>query len=104
MPKPPTGTVTFLFTDVEGSTSRLGKVGPAACAADLARQRAMLRDAWQSHEGVEIDTQGDSFFVAFARATDAVAAARTAQAALAGHPIRIRIGIHTGAPLLTPAG
>jgi predicted ATPase/class 3 adenylate cyclase len=104
MAAPPSGTVTFLFTDVEGSTSRLGEVGPEAYAADLARHRRMLRDAWESNDGVEIDTQGDSFFVAFARATDAVAAARAAQAALGGEPVRVRVGIHTGEPLLTSAG
>ena len=59
---------------------------------------------WETNDGVEIDTQGDSFFVAFARAADAVAAARSAQAALATHALRARMGIHTGEPLLTETG
>jgi len=104
MPERPTGTVTFLFTDVEGSTSLLDEVGPATYASELALHRATLRNAWKTNDGVEIDTQGDSFFVAFARAADAVAAARSAQAALATHALRARIGIHTGEPLLTKTG
>ena len=104
MPERPTGTVTFLFTDVEGSTSLLDEVGAATYASELALHRATLRDAWETNDGVEIDTQGDSFFVAFARAADAVAAARAAQAALAAHALRARMGIHTGEPLLTKAG
>ena len=59
---------------------------------------ATLRDAWRRHEGVEVDTQGDAFFVAFARASDAVAAAIDAQHALAGGPVRVRMGLHTGEP------
>ena len=104
MPERPTGTVTFLFTDVEGSTSLLDEVGAATYASELALHRATLRDAWKTNDGVEIDTQGDSFFVAFARAADAVAAARSAQAALAAHALRARMGIHTGEPLLTKTG
>jgi class 3 adenylate cyclase len=102
----PSGTVTFLFSDAEGSTSLLDEVGPEAYAAELAAHRSELRAAFESNDGVEIDTQGDSFFVAFARAADAAAAAQAAQAALAEHAIRIRIriGIHTGEPLLTKAG
>ena len=85
MPPRPSGTVTFLFTDVEGSTSLLGELGPDAYAAELERHRTSLRQAWESHGGVEIDTQGDSFFVAFSRAGDAAAAARAAQSLL-GRP------------------
>ena len=78
--------------------------GPSAYAAELALHHSALRHAWQSHQGVEIDTQGDSFFVAFSRAGDAVEAARAAQAVLqrARHPVRM--GIHTGEPLLTKDG
>jgi predicted ATPase/class 3 adenylate cyclase len=104
MPERPSGTVTFLFTDVEGSTSLLDEVGAETYASELALHRATLRDAWQANDGVEIDTQGDSFFVAFGRAADAVAAARSAQAELATHALRARMGIHTGEPLLTKAG
>ena len=100
----PAGTVTFLFTDVEGSTTLLAKLGPDAYAGELARHRRLLRDVFERHRGVEVDTQGDAFFVAFASARDAVAAAIEAQAALAAGPVRVRIGLHTGEPLLTDQG
>ena len=64
----------------------------------------MLREAWQRHDGVEVDTQGDAFFVAFGRASDAVAAAADAQVGLAGGPVRVRMGLHTGEPLRTDEG
>ncbi len=102
-PELPTGTVTFLFTDVEGSTRLLREHG-AGYADLLAEHRAALRGAFAGHGGVEVDTQGDAFFVAFARATDAVAAAAEGRAALEVGPIRIRMGIHTGEPLLTNEG
>src|SRR5262249_21952656 len=89
----PKGTVTFLFTDVAGSTRLLQELGDAY-ADVLAEHRRVLRDAFDRHGGVEVDTQGDAFFVAFARASDALAAARDAQGALDG-PIRVRIGVHT---------
>src|SRR2546423_6552256 len=98
----PSGTVTFLFTDVEGSTRLLHEMGDAYADA-LAEHRQMLRKAFARHGGVEVDTQGDAFFIAFARASDALAAAREATAALDG-PIRVRIGLHTGEPLLTDEG
>ena len=81
----PTGTVTLLFTDIEGSTRLLHELG-AAYADVLAEHRPVVRDAVARHGGVEVDTQGDAFFVAFARATDAVAAAGDAQGALAAGP------------------
>src|SRR5215218_4187568 len=99
----PTGTVTFLFTDIEGSTRLLHELGERYADA-LAEHRRVLRDAFARHGGVEVDTQGDAFFVAFARATDAVAAARDAQAALAGGVVRVRMGLHTGEPTLTEEG
>ncbi|HEU5064437.1 MAG TPA: adenylate/guanylate cyclase domain-containing protein, partial [Gaiellaceae bacterium] len=77
----PTGTVTFLFTDIEGSTRLLHELGDGY-ANVLAEHRRILRNAFAEHGGVEVDTQGDAFFVAFARATDAVAAAADAQRAL----------------------
>jgi class 3 adenylate cyclase len=98
----PSGTVTFLFTDIEGSTRLLHELGDAYADA-LAEHRRVLRDAFARHDGVEVDTQGDAFFVAFARAADALAAAREAQAALEG-PIRVRMGVHTGEPLVTEEG
>jgi len=99
----PTGTVTFLFTDVEGSTRLLQEHG-AGYADLLAEHRTALRRAFTRYDGVEVDTQGDAFFVAFARATDAVAAAAAAREALSGGPIRVRMGIHTGEPQLTDDG
>jgi predicted ATPase/class 3 adenylate cyclase len=99
----PTGTVTFLLTDVEGSTRLLQEHGPGY-ADVLAEHRRLLRDAFARHEGVEVDTQGDAFFVAFSRAADAVAAAADARHALEPGPIRIRMGIHTGEPIVTDEG
>src|SRR6266536_5509980 len=79
----PSGTVTFLFTDVEGSTGLLRKFGEIAYADELAAHRRVLREACERHGGVEVDTQGDAFFVAFASARDAASAAACAQEALA---------------------
>jgi predicted ATPase len=98
----PTGTVTFLFTDIEGSTRLLHELGDAYADA-LAEHRRVLREAFARHGGVEVDTQGDAFFVAFARASDALSAARDANDGCDG-PIRVRIGIHTGEPLVTDDG
>ena len=100
----PRGTVTFLFTDVEGSTRLLGELGPEGYANALGEHRRVLREAFRRHGGVEVDTQGDSFFVAFPTAPGAVAAAAEAQAALASGSIRVRMGLHTGAPLVTGEG
>src|SRR5712691_6337075 len=90
----PSGTVTFLFTDVEGSTKLLHEFGAAAYAAALAEHRRILREAFGAHGGVEVDTQGDAFFVAFATAPGALAAAVAALDSLATGPIRVRIGVH----------
>ena len=97
----PTGTVTFLFTDIEGSTLLLRRAGPAYGAL-LEEHRRLLRAAFTAHAGHEVDTQGDSFFVAFAGPGQAMAAAAEAQRALAAHPwppgcrVRVRMGLHTG--------
>jgi predicted ATPase/Tfp pilus assembly protein PilF len=99
----PTGTVTFLFTDIEGSTRLLQRLG-VGYAEVLADHHRRLREVWARHEGVEVDTQGDAFFVAFARASDAVAAAADAQRALADGPVRVRMGLHTGEPVLSDEG
>src|SRR5499427_3515004 len=99
----PTGVVTLLFTDVEGSTRLLQELGDEYGEA-LHEHRRRLRAAFAEQEGVEVDTQGDAFFVAFARASDAVAAAADCQRALAGGPIRVRMGLHTGEPRLTDEG
>ena len=94
----PRGTVTFLFTDIEGSTRLLHELGPGYAEA-LAEHRRVLREAFERHGGVEVDTQGDAFFVAF-RDADAVAAAEQGQRALAAGPIRVRIGLHSGEPVV----
>ena len=99
----PTGTVTFLFTDIEGSTRLLSELGDAYADA-LAEHRQTLRDAFAAHGGMEVDTQGDAFFIAFARARDAVDAAAVAQRALVSGQIQVRMGIHTGEPLRTDEG
>jgi len=99
----PSGTVTFLFTDIEGSTKLLHELGDAYADA-LAEHRRALRAAFESNGRVEVDTQGDAFFVAFARARDALAAARQGQEALAEGPIRVRMGVHTGEPIVTDEG
>jgi predicted ATPase/class 3 adenylate cyclase len=99
----PDGTVTFLFTDIEGSTRLLQEQG-VDYAAVLASHRRALREAFERHGGVEVDTQGDAFFVAFAKASDALAAAAAARDALSDGPIRVRIGLHTGEPTVTDEG
>jgi predicted ATPase/class 3 adenylate cyclase/Tfp pilus assembly protein PilF len=105
MPDLPTGTVTFLFSDIESSTRLLQQLGPRYAEA-LGAHQELLRAAFVAHHGREVDTQGDSFFVAFPRAGDALAAAAEAQRALAAYPwaegatLRVRIGLHTGAPQL----
>src|SRR5947209_16299428 len=98
--KLPSGTVTLLFTDVEGSTRLLHELGAIAYARALTEHRRILREAARGHGGLEVNTQGDSFLMAFARATDAVAAAAEAQEALAAGRIRVRMGLHTGTPLV----
>ena len=100
----PTGTVTFLFTDVEGSTRLLRELGEARYADVLAAHRAVVREACARHAGVEVDTQGDAFFVAFETAPAALRAAAELTDALAAGPVRVRAGVHTGTPLLSEEG
>ena len=95
-PELPTGTVTFLFTDVEGSTKLLHELGAENYARALAEHRRILREAIAANDGVEVDTQGDAFFVAFPTAPGALASAAAALEALRPGPIRVRVGIHTG--------
>jgi class 3 adenylate cyclase len=97
----PTGTVTFLFTDIEGSTQLLRELGAEGYARALAQHREVLTAAVERHRGSEVDTQGDAFFVAFSRAGDAIAAAADAQRRLASCTVRVRMGIHTREPLRT---
>jgi class 3 adenylate cyclase len=105
----PTGTVTLLFTDIEGSTRLLQRAGEQY-ADVLQTCRRMLRAVFHQYHGHEVDTQGDAFFVAFARASDAVSAAVTAQRALTSHAfqkgvtVRVRMGLHTGEPQRTAEG
>ncbi|HEU0336469.1 MAG TPA: adenylate/guanylate cyclase domain-containing protein, partial [Gaiellaceae bacterium] len=100
----PSGTVTFLFTDVEGSTRLLHELGAEAYAAALGEHRRVLRESFARHGGVEVDTQGDAFFVAFPTAPGALAAAAELTLALEHGPIRVRVGVHTGTPLVTAEG
>ena len=94
----PSGTVTFLFTDVEGSTELLHELGAREYEKALVEHRRILREAFSTNGGIEVDTQGDAFFVSFATAPDAVGAAGRAQQELTSGPIRVRMGIHTGTP------
>jgi predicted ATPase/class 3 adenylate cyclase/DNA-binding CsgD family transcriptional regulator len=105
----PTSTITLLFTDIEGSTRLLTRLGERY-AGVLAEYRHLLRGVFEHWHGHEVDTQGDAFFVVFARATDAVTAAIAAQRALAAHAwpegieVRVRMGLHTGEPSLVAEG
>ncbi len=100
----PAGTVTFLFSDVEGSTKLLNDLGAHDYAQALAEHRRIVREAISAHGGVEVDTQGDAFFVAFPTAQGALGAAAEARERMASGPIRVRMGIHTGAPYLAEEG
>jgi WD40 repeat protein/DNA-binding SARP family transcriptional activator len=105
----PSGTITFLFTDIEGSTCLLEKLGDQYAVA-LSEHHEILRAAIQKWNGREVDTQGDAFFVTFTRALDAVQCAAEAQRALAAHTwvqgeqLRVRMGLHTGEPLIASTG
>ena len=105
----PTGTVTFLFTDIEASTHLLHQLGDDY-ADVLDQQRKLLRSAFGDNNGHEVDTQGDAFFYSFSRAKDAVSAAINAQKAIADHSwpegvsLRVRMGLHTGEPVKTEEG
>ena len=102
----PTGTVTMLFSDIEGSTRLLQQLGESYSRV-LSECQRLLRTSFQRWHGHDVDTQGDSFFVAFARATDALEASVDAQLALAAHlwpegvAVRVRMGLHTGEPQLS---
>jgi class 3 adenylate cyclase len=105
----PSGTVTFVFSDIEGSTALLKRLGERYGEV-IAEHRRIVRETFGAQGGVEIDTQGDSFFYAFARARDAVAAAVDVQRAHGDHawpggePVRVRIGLHTGEPAVVEEG
>jgi class 3 adenylate cyclase len=105
----PSGTVTFVFTDIEGSTGHLKRLGDAYGEL-IAEHRRIVRDTFGAYDGVEIDMQGDSFFFAFARARDAVTGAVEVQRAHAdlqwpgGATVRVRMGLHTGEPAVGAEG
>ena len=100
----PRGTVTMMFTDIVGSTALLQQYGDRY-AELLTAHRTEMRSIFAAHDGAEVDTQGDAFFVVFARASDAAAAALKIGHRLAGlGPARVRVGIHTGEPTLSAAG
>lgn len=105
----PQGTVTFVFTDIEGSTALLKQLGDRY-ADVVAAHRSIIRDEFGTRAGTEMDTQGDAFFFSFARARDAVAAAVAAQRRLAGHEwpdgstLRVRMSLHTGEPVVGEEG
>jgi predicted ATPase/class 3 adenylate cyclase len=100
----PRGVVTFMFTDIAGSTRLLQELGAAAYARELGIHRQVIREAAAARDGVEVDTQGDAFFIAFPTIDGAVAAAREITDGLAGGPIRVRIGLHTGQPYVGDEG
>ena len=110
MPHLPSGTVTFLFSDIEGSTGLLKRLGDASYAELLATHRRLMRETFAGFGGQEIDTQGDAFFYSFPRARDAVAAAVAVQRAHArgrwpgDEAVRLRIGLHTGEPAVGEEG
>src|SRR5215204_9376 len=105
----PSGTVTFLFTDIEGSTKLLQRLGDEY-AGVLSEHRRILRQAFGANEGTEVDARGDALFYSFPRARAAVAAAVEGQRALAAHTwpdraeVRVRIGLHTGEPTVGEEG
>jgi class 3 adenylate cyclase len=105
----PHGTVTFVFTDIEGSTELLKRLGDGY-AGVVAEHRRILREEFGGRGGTEMDTQGDAFFFSFSRARDAVAAAVAGQLALARHewphgdPVRVRMSLHTGEPVVGEEG
>ena len=105
----PSGTVTFVFTDIEGSTELLKQLG-SGYGEVLAAHRRLVRETFAAANGIEIDTQGDAFFFAFPRARDAVAAAVETQRAHAAHEwpegatVRVRMGLHTGEPSVVEEG
>ncbi len=106
---PPHGTVTFVFTDIEGSTELLKRLGDGY-AGVVAEHRRILRDEFGARAGTEMDTQGDAFFFSFSRAGEAVAAAVEGQLVLAHHPwphgepVRVRMSLHTGEPVVGEEG
>jgi predicted ATPase len=102
MVEQPSGTVTLVFTDIEGSTRLLHELGEQAYRGALAEHRRIVRKACGRYGGYEVDYEGDSFFYAFRSAGEAVGAIEQAMQGLADAPIRLRVGVHTGEPGLDP--
>jgi predicted ATPase len=100
----PSGMVTLLFTDIEGSTRLIDELGEDRYVEALAEHRRILRSEFSAHGGVEVDTQGDAFLYAFTDPIEALAAAAKGQQALAGGPVKVRIGLHTGELRITGEG
>ena len=106
----PTGTVTLLLTDIEGSTRLLNRLGAEGYALAQHEHREVLREAFQAHNGAEVDTQGDAFFYAFPTPEDCMRGAVAAQRGLEafafshGGTVRVRMGMHTGEPQRTEEG
>lgn len=96
----PSGTVTLVFTDIEGSTRLLESLGPENYRSALAQHQRVVRDAFGRHGGYEVDSAGDGFFFAFATAADAARGVGEALAGLEGGPVRMRVGVHTGEPVV----
>ena len=103
-------TLTFLFTDIEGSTALLGRLGDDDYAQVLAGHHALIRSALAAHDGREVDTQGDAFFAVFSSPRGCLAAVLQMQQAIAGHAwpggerVRVRMGIHCGEAARTATG
>jgi class 3 adenylate cyclase len=110
MPNLPSGTVTFVFSDIEGSTRLLKELGDERYAEMLATHRGLVRKTFAAHGGQEIDTQGDAFFYSFTRARSAVAAAVEVQRGHTEHEwpdgarVAVRLGLHTGEPVVGDEG
>ena len=100
----PSGNVTVLFSDIEGSTRLIDELGESTYISALADHRRLLRAASETHGGVEVDTQGDAFLYAFADAREGVKAAVAGQKALSRSEINVRMGLHTGEFQLTAEG
>ena len=103
-PELPTGTVTFVFTDIEGSTSLLSELGAERYADALADHRTVIRDACADKGGVEVDTKGEAFFFAFPKASVPWRGSHFTERLETSGQIRVRAGIHTGTPFLGDEG
>ena len=104
VPESPTGTATFFFSDIEGSTEHVQRLGVEGYGRLLIEHRRRVREVFVHRGGIEVGTEGDSFFAVFSSAGDAVAAAGDVQRALAGFELAVRIGMHTGEAVIRDGG